>query len=96
MVKLNNYTIYSADEFCAEFGWSQSDLGFDGYTPLVVYASDIDECPYIVLQCGDFNSPYVLENGDTVEYTPHWYVIGARTDYEIPRDGRQLEWLFKN
>lgn len=96
MVKLNGlYSIYAVDEFCNEFDWSVDDLSFHGYTPLVVYASDIDECPYMVIHCGDFNTPCELENGDICNYTPHWYVVGAKTDYEIPADGHQLEWLFK-
>lgn len=91
-VKFDDYTMYTADEFCNELGWTMDDLSFDGFVPKLVFASDVEECPYCVVRCDELNKPCECENGDILEDTPHWYVFGAKTDHEIRAD-EVFDWL---
>ena len=91
-VNMGMYTMYSANEFCEELGWSMSDLGFNGYVPKMVLASDVDECPYCVVRCDEIGKPMICENGDVLADTPHWFVFGAHNDHEISPD-EVFDWL---
>ena len=91
-VKMGFCTMYTADTFCDECGWDINDLSFNSFVPRIVFASDVEECPYCVVRCDEQNKPMILENGEVVDYTPHWFVFGAHNDHEISCS-EVFDWL---